>query len=81
MTTVVITIGLMILIIKENNYINIMIDRTKTEEMEKIREVANNYIEQNYPEAPNGVDDSEYSIKRNFWINNKYIEEILNEII
>lgn len=32
----------------------------------------NNYIEQNYPEAPNGVDDSEYSIKRNFWINNKY---------
>ena len=33
-------------IIKENNYINIMIDRTKTEEMEKIREVANNYIEQ-----------------------------------
>lgn len=31
-------------IIKENNYINIMIDRTKTEEMEKIREVANIYI-------------------------------------
>ena len=33
-------------IIKENNYINIMIDRTKTEEMEKIREVANKYINQ-----------------------------------
>lgn len=32
-------------IIKENNYINIMIDRTKTEEMEKIRKVANEYIE------------------------------------
>lgn len=31
-------------IIKENNYINILIDRTKTEEMEKVREVANKYI-------------------------------------
>ena len=33
-------------IIKEKDYINKMIDRTKTKEMEEIREFANNYIEE-----------------------------------
>ena len=32
-------------IIKENDYINKLIDRTKTEDMEKIRKVANKYID------------------------------------
>lgn len=32
-------------IIKENNYINQLIDRTKTEDMEKIRDIANKYID------------------------------------